>query len=545
MREITTLRNTNIYSNKISKELLPGIIKPLVWSVNIPVVNTSWKRLFMELIGNDAEKIDINKLSRSFYYRAYFNMGIIGDIFELLGIPRQSLEILAGIETPKEIDSSFKPNLKTIRYFPRICITALKKLFYSRRIESFRREREKEYRKLSSLDLSQMNEQAILDIIDRLFELNTDASYVVIVSQLLNSIYNRILKTQLSKYNIDYERLNFPEVKQKLFPIDPRQKLIVLQKAYQKLDPSTQKLIKEASLNEVLNKQDLGEFQKKLLDFVDCFGHLSDSENDFSTPTWNEDPRLILSMVTELQPSETQEFTNPEQDKLEAGLSKSWLLRMLYTRASKYREYRESVNFLYVYGYGLFRRFFKRIGQLLAKKELLDSVDDIFYLTYREIRSFVGNTSLSEELQSRIRKRKNDIERFKEVHLPDIIYNDLPESALSQRTVLRDMDGVATSKGHYIGPDRIVRGSSDFEKIQEGDVLVIPYSDVSWTPLFSKVAAVVSESGGILSHCSIVAREYGIPTVVSAKGAMDLVHGTPIAVDGYSGKVLIVKEGKL
>jgi pyruvate,water dikinase len=88
----------------------------------------------------------------------------------------------------------------------------------------------------------------------------------------------------------------------------------------------------------------------------------------------------------------------------------------------------------------------------------------------------------------------------------------------------------------------LVNGPSDFDKIQTGDVLVIPFSDVSWTPLFSKASAVVSESGGILSHCSIVAREYGIPAVVSVTGAMTLVDGTTLAVDGYNGEVQIIEE---
>jgi pyruvate,water dikinase len=87
----------------------------------------------------------------------------------------------------------------------------------------------------------------------------------------------------------------------------------------------------------------------------------------------------------------------------------------------------------------------------------------------------------------------------------------------------------------------LVHGPSDFDKIKSGDVLVIPFSDASWTPLFSKASAVVSESGGILSHCSIVAREYGIPAVVSVTGAMTIVDGAKLAVDGYAGVVQVIE----
>ena len=75
--------------------------------------------------------------------------------------------------------------------------------------------------------------------------------------------------------------------------------------------------------------------------------------------------------------------------------------------------------------------------------------------------------------------------------------------------------------------------------MREGDVLVIPYSDAGWTLLFSKAGAVIAESGGILSHSSIVAREYNIPAVVSVSGACNLSDGCIVAVDGYSGEVVI------
>jgi len=68
---------------------------------------------------------------------------------------------------------------------------------------------------------------------------------------------------------------------------------------------------------------------------------------------------------------------------------------------------------------------------------------------------------------------------------------------------------------------------------------VIPYSDVGWTPLFARAGAVIAESGGILSHSSIIAREYNIPAVVSVKAAMNLPDGALVEVDGYKGLVYL------
>jgi phosphoenolpyruvate synthase/pyruvate phosphate dikinase len=105
------------------------------------------------------------------------------------------------------------------------------------------------------------------------------------------------------------------------------------------------------------------------------------------------------------------------------------------------------------------------------------------------------------------------------------------------KKVLTELRGTPTSRGYYKGRARLVRSPSEFLKVQKGDVIVIPYSDVAWTPLFAKAGAVVAESGGVLSHSSIVAREYGIPAVVSVEGAMNIPDGTELSVDGYQGVV--------
>jgi pyruvate,water dikinase len=85
----------------------------------------------------------------------------------------------------------------------------------------------------------------------------------------------------------------------------------------------------------------------------------------------------------------------------------------------------------------------------------------------------------------------------------------------------------------------VILSVADFSKMEQGDVLVIPFSDVSWTPLFTRAGAVIAESGGVLSHSSIVAREYNLPCVVSVSQACNLPDHTLVTVDGYKGEVKI------
>ncbi len=130
LRPITGLDDISVYSSRISREVMPGIIKPLVWSVNVPMVNRAWVDLFTEAIGpNDIEP---ENLAKAFAYRSYFNMGAIGDIFELLGMPRDSLELLLG--TPGRQPTSRRSSQRRQRcdFLPKMIRLAASKARYGK-----------------------------------------------------------------------------------------------------------------------------------------------------------------------------------------------------------------------------------------------------------------------------------------------------------------------------------------------------------------------------------------------------------------------------
>jgi pyruvate,water dikinase len=101
-----------------------------------------------------------------------------------------------------------------------------------------------------------------------------------------------------------------------------------------------------------------------------------------------------------------------------------------------------------------------------------------------------------------------------------------------------DLAGVGASGGTAVGPVRVVRGPADFGRVRPGDVLVCPWTAPAWTPLLGVVAAVVSETGGLLSHAAIVARERRVPAVVGVTGALGaLADHEVVRVDGDAGTV--------
>lgn len=110
-----------------------------------------------------------------------------------------------------------------------------------------------------------------------------------------------------------------------------------------------------------------------------------------------------------------------------------------------------------------------------------------------------------------------------------------PRPRADTETVLA---GEPASTGVATGTARVVRGPRDFATVRPGDVLVCQVTDPAWTPLFSIASAVVTETGGVLSHAAIVAREVGLPAVLSVARATQHLAQTPtVTVDGRSGLV--------
>lgn len=142
----------------------------------------------------------------------------------------------------------------------------------------------------------------------------------------------------------------------------------------------------------------------------------------------------------------------------------------------------------------------------------------------------------TQDLRELVAERRAEIERVAELEMPEIIFGDEFEPAPAVEPD-RQLTGVPSSRGVRRATARVLNGLGDAGKVEQGDVLIIPYSDAGWTPMLARAGAIVAESGGLLSHSSIVAREFGIPCVVSVAGAMRIPDGSVVRVDGFTGEV--------
>jgi pyruvate,water dikinase len=196
------------------------------------------------------------------------------------------------------------------------------------------------------------------------------------------------------------------------------------------------------------------------------------------------------------------------------------------------------------------------VGRRFAAAGVIDAPEDVFLLSPSEVR----DTALELPRLNRraqVAARRAEMEYFRSVPVPatlgtsptDYAPNDPVNAALRKffgasaptgldRGLIRGNSG---SPGRAKGPARIIRSLAGAGKLRPGDVLVVETTAPPWTPLFATAAAVVSDTGGILSHCAVVAREYGIPAVVGTGNATALLQdGQWVEVDGDAATVRLV-----
>lgn len=534
LREITAIRDVPVYSNKISKEFLPGLIKPLVWSVNVPLVNGAWIRLMTEAAGD--LDLDPNTMARSFHFRAYFSVSAMRKFFYRFGLPEEMLEVLMGIEGVGSERPRFRMSPELLALMPKLSLFAVDKAFFGRRIMRKVTELTAAYAEFLKNDLTRMNEKELIESYEQLRQLNSDAAYYNIVTPLLLHFYNWMLKSSASKHALDLEAFDLTADMDELGEYDPTPSLRILGDKFASLGPEAQEAIRDHKASRHPS-EDVESLREDILNFLRKFGHLSDSGNDFSAPPWRENPDLVIAMLPSFATESKVVKRAPPFEALRAA-RKSAAFNFAYKMTRIYRVRKEQVGSRYTYGYGLFRQIFVELGKRFVARGILDSPEDIFYLSLDEVRECADGRDVAPKYGSIVDRTRNEMEASRDAALPTIIFgNQAPPLQIKLGHELR---GVPSSRGYYSGPAKIVRSVREFAKLEKGDVLIIPYSDVGMTPLFSKAGAVVSESGGILSHSSIIAREYGIPAVVSVSGACSIPDNTRVSVDGFEGRVMSI-----
>lgn len=202
--------------------------------------------------------------------------------------------------------------------------------------------------------------------------------------------------------------------------------------------------------------------------------------------------------------------------------------------------YREYPKYGMINRYFVYKQALLKEAERLAQAGVIAGKEDIYYLTYEELREVVRTNEQDEKI---ITQRKDDYKIYEKLTPPRVLTSDgeiITGQYKRENMPAEAIVGLPVSSGVIEGRARVIFNIEDAD-LEDGDILVTPYTDPSWTPLFVSIKGLVTEVGGLMTHGAVIAREYGLPAIVGVEKATHRIKdGQRIRVHGTEGYIEIL-----
>lgn len=293
--------------------------------------------------------------------------------------------------------------------------------------------------------------------------------------------------------------------------------------------------------------------------FMAEHGHHCRGELELFNARWSETPDYVLGIVRgylrsmgQSDPVENQRRLAGERERLTEQCRqrlknplKQWIFSYSLRRAQKAALFREELKSQAVRRMAFMRRVLLALGLRLKEQGALISQDDVFFLEFPEIEPVASGTAPF-DWRERIEARRREYEKNLQLFPPPVVIGKFNPNAASFQTEnagTKHLNGIPVSPGIVNGPARVILRADNHEQVLSGEILIAPFTDPAWSPYFVTAAGLVVEQGGILSHGSIVAREYGLPAVTNVECATRIIRtGDVVQVDGNNGRVTVLSR---
>lgn len=339
---------------------------------------------------------------------------------------------------------------------------------------------------------------------------------------------------------------------------------------------------------------DIDEFWRRFAECVSKFRYMSEVDEDLAAPRWPEDVALPLSMLKaclsgevgedpRLQLARQEDVRRLEEQVAITALRSVWPALLSQFAARAFRSqlelvrrlawWREETRVYLSRARYHTRRFLKEQGRRWARRGVTRADDDIFWMSRDEVLDMLDGRADPSRVRNAVRKRRRIPVAYRNFTPPPVIVpgparvlTKVPLSADSKGAIhvtarvylhrgnresgasaedgnaKSTYTGVGCSAGVARGAVRVIRSLDEAGALRKGEVLVAPFANPGWMPLFNVACAIVLEEGGLLSHSAVVAREYGIPAVLQVEGATTRLHtGDLVLVDGARGTVQVLE----
>jgi pyruvate,water dikinase len=299
-------------------------------------------------------------------------------------------------------------------------------------------------------------------------------------------------------------------------------------------------------------------FFKEFEKFLKAYGDRGFSR-EVHYPRWNEAPMYVFDILKSLVMGKEHELKKIRaknlnyREKIERyveakirsqrfGFLKWKIISIILNFSRQYIIFREAQRFNLDRWITRNRNVYLEIGKILAQKGIFKESTDIFFLHKKEINKIILE-KLDHEISSLIKKRQDEFFKYEYTIPPKFLHRSREFDDIFQFTKESySFQGIPTSQGIITGKIRILNKIEDIPMVEAGEILVVPKTDPGWTPIFSKISGLITETGGILSHGAVISREYGIAAVTNIPHACKLFKtGQIVTINGYNGSVIIKK----
>ncbi|MUL37068.1 glycerol-3-phosphate acyltransferase [Gloeocapsopsis dulcis] len=515
-RPITTL--LPIWTRKIAAEVIPGLIRPLTWSINRPLTCGVWGEIFTVVLGSRARGLDFNQTATLHYSHAYFNASLLGRIFLRMGLPPESLEFLT-----RGAKFSKPPLRSTVRNIPGLMRLLSRELNLAK---DFQKDDQQYFQPaLIELNSSDRDPVKLLSRIDLILELLKKATYYSILAPLSVALRQAMFKTK--DVEIDYSLT--PEVAS-------MRSLVQLAGDARRVLPESQNVSSEEVFTQLAETNQGREIIQRFDQLLERYGYLSEVGTDIAVPTWREEPKYVRELFVQFVVSGDLGENEPHRRRGRRGK------RVVQGRV----DLKGRVTEVYSQLLAHLRWCFVALERVWLESGLLVSKGDIFFLEFAEVRRIVvdGDSKLSSQLKELVEQRRSQLEQDSSLDVPLLVYGHAPPtpSAFSASSASL-LQGIGASPGKVEGRVKVLRNLQATSEIDRETILVVPYTDSGWAPLLARSGGLIAEAGGRLSHGAIVAREYGLPAVMDIHNATVILQdGQRVQIDGQLGTVQILAD---
>ena len=573
-RPITTpLRGEyTLWDNSNIVESYPGITTPLTFSFILKMYEAVYRQ-FVGLLGVPSSKVDRHQevfaqtlgLVRG---RVYYNLLNWYKMLAMLpgySINAGFMETMMGVTERFELDERYRMKQGTAVW------QILKMSVRMLRLQVGLRPSRKRFQQhlnttldhYRRLDLTRLSVRELVEQYQN-FEQNLLLKWrAPLVNDFFAMIWFGLLKKQCEQLCPERPNLHNDLLcgSQDIISTEPIRRTIALTRLIDE-HPAARLLFTHRSAEEVWTGLSNGQFPEihaPILEYLEAFGDRCIGELKLETIGYRQNPaEFIRTLQTYLE----RGLTKPGDDRVTRSLRtaaerdvfqalrgrplRRRLFRLVLNRTRDLVSNRENLRYERTRGFGMVRHLFRALGQRLQEAGQLSDAEDIFYLELPEILAL--KNGFDPQLRDRICERRQRFESYREQAAPQARFfsygNDFSDPYIyatdKLEPVTGDLTGVGCCPGVVEGRVRVVTDPRELNSL-DGDILVTTSTDPGWVTLFPTCSALLVERGSLLSHSAIVAREMGIPCIVSIRQLLrTLKTDDRVRMDGSAGTIEIL-----